>query len=164
MRYGLGLGIFVAGIAGGAALGAASPLNLLDPPAKGHHQADHKTSPGHASRFAAGDAHPHDIPDATYHDDAPGPPVGFRGCSWFAHANFGGRHGDTPGGASLGWVGRAMDDRISSIACHAGCRLLASEDINYTGARRTFRGNTADVGSGWNDRISALRVICASDH
>lgn len=101
------------------------------------------------------------VADATYHDAAAGPASGVQGCAWFEHADFGGRRGEAPGGARLNWVGRAWNDRISSIACHEGCRLIGSEDINHTGAQRTFRGNVAALGAQWNDRISALRVVCS---
>lgn len=150
---------FFIGLAGGAALVAAAASAAIDPPARGHGQSDAPQG----SRFAAGHDDALHVADATYHDDAPGPPLAFRGCSWFEHAGFSGRRGDAPAGANLSWVGSPLDNRISAVACREGCRLLASEDINYTGARRTFRGNTGDLGPAWNDRISALRVVCRAE-
>lgn len=138
MRLGI-LGLAL-GIAAGAALAA-------EPAGRGRY------APWH------GEAH---VADATYHDDAAGPAIGFQGCVWYEDANFAGRRGEAQGGAHLNWVGRGWNDRISSIACHEGCRLIGSEDINYTGARRTFRGNVGALGPDWNDRISALRVACSA--
>lgn len=139
MRHHFGLAGLLIGIVAGAAL--AVPERTPDG----------RYAPWHGEARVA---------DATYHDDAAGPAIGFQGCTWFEHANFGGRRGEARHGTRLNWVGAAWNDRISSVACHEDCRLIGSEDINYTGARRTFHGNVAAFGPDWNDRISALRVVC----
>ena len=141
MRQHFGLAGLLIGIVAGAALAAPE-----------RRAPDGRYAPWHGEAQVA---------DATYRDDAPGPAIGFQGCAWFEHADFGGRRGEARAGGHLNWVGPAWNDRISSVACHEGCRLIGSEDINYTGARRTFHGNVATLGAGWNDRISALRVVCS---
>jgi len=156
MRIGHFLAAFAIGTASGCALALAVPAAAGAPPVP-------RAGVAPGARFAPGHGRARHPADPIYRDDAPGPDIGFRGCLWFEHGDFRGRRGHTPAGANLDWVGRSMDDRISSVACHQDCRLLASEDINNTGARRAFRGNTGDVGPEWNDRISALRVVCEGD-
>jgi hypothetical protein len=141
MEHRLGLAGLLIGIAGGGALAAEA-----EPAGHGRY------APWH------GEAH---VADATYRDNAPGPDLGFRGCAWFEHAAFGGRRGEARDGVRMSWVGTAWNDRISSVACQDGCRLIGSEDINHGGARRTFRGNAGALGPQWNDRISAVRVVCS---
>lgn len=83
-----------------------------------------------------------------------------RICTYFEHADFQGRRGRAGEGQVVAWVGREWNDLISSIECHPDCALEGFEHIDYGGERRRFPGRTPFVGPAWNDRISALRVIC----
>lgn len=94
---------------------------------------------------------------------AAGPEIGFRGCAYFEDANFQGRRADITEGTYVEWIGPAWNDRISSIACASGCRLIGYENINYGGSRRNFTGAVADVGTAWNEKISALRTVCVAE-
>lgn len=140
---------FALGLAGGAGAMLSAPLAASDPPAKA--RASHNAP---VSRPAHGDE---------AHAAVPGPEIGFRGCAYFENAGFAGRRGDVREGANVEWIGRAWDNRISSVACASGCRLIGYEHVNYGGARRNFTGAVADAGAGWDDKISALRVACAAD-
>lgn len=146
-KWGLSL---VAGLVVGAAL--AAPLAAADEPkAPKQRPAQHGSSQGHGGHGTE--------PQPT----VPGPEIGFRGCAYFEDAGFAGRRGDMREGASAEWVGAAWDNRISSVACASNCRMIGYADTNYGGGRRNFTGAVADVGVGWNDRVSALRVICTAD-
>ncbi|MDQ8757827.1 peptidase inhibitor family I36 protein [Sphingosinicella sp. LHD-64] len=139
--------VFAVGVLSGAAL-LLSPSLAADPP--------RKAPPAHDTRG------PHPGRDIVQEAAVPGPEIGFRGCAYFADAGFAGQRADVQDGASVEWLGRAWDNRISSVACASGCRLIGYENINYGGARRNFTGAVADAGAGWNDRVSALRVVCAA--
>ncbi len=165
MQIGQGLAAAVFGIAGGAALVLAAPLVASDPPAAAHPEATH-SSPAAAhgtGRWAP--YHQTELTSDSHDGDhgVPGPEIADRACAYFENAGFGGRRGDVRDGGNVEWLGRRMDNRISAVACHAGCRLLAYPDINFGGARRVFTGAVANVGASWNDRISALRVICEAE-
>jgi hypothetical protein len=86
--------------------------------------------------------------------------IAAHSCAAFENENFGGRRLDAPDGAALEWVGRQWNDRISSVACAPGCRLIAYQTIVFGGARANFTGARPRLGPVWNDRISALRVAC----
>ena len=153
------------GAVAGAALTASMPLAASDPPAKIEHQQSHQTRPAaaHGGRWHDAQATAHGSAhggEAAHEGQANGPEIGFRGCAFFDNVGFAGRRGEIRDGASIEWLGRGWSDRISSAACHPGCRLIGYADINYGGARRNFRGALADLGTGWNDRISALRAVC----
>lgn len=81
-------------------------------------------------------------------------------CAAFEEENYSGRRLDAPDGAAMEWVGRQWNDRISSVACAPGCRLIAYQTIVFGGARANFTGARPRLGPVWNDRISALRVAC----
>ncbi len=88
----------------------------------------------------------------------PEPAPRFFGCVVFEHANFGGaRLPVRPG--QFSFVGEGWNDRISSIQCTPGCRMIAYEHANFGGARQGF-GTTGFVGQFWNDRISSAEVAC----
>jgi len=90
--------------------------------------------------------------------------LGPRSCAAFENENYGGRRLDAPDGAAMEWVGRQWNDRISSVACAPGCRLIAYQTIVFGGARANFTGARPALGPVWNDRISALRVACDGAH
>ena len=145
-----------------AALALAVPgLARDDPPGKAaerwqtEHKADAHGAQPHAAA-AHGDGHSEVVVP-------PAPAVSYRGCAAFVETGYRGRRTDVAADSAIEWLGRAGDNRISSVACASGCRLLAYEHINFGGARRSFGGATADVGAAWNDRISAVRAICAGD-
>ena len=143
--------LFAIGVVSGAALVLSTPLAASDPPAKarsGHSE--------HATPAGAGHTPSEPV--------VPGPDIDFRGCAYFETAGFAGRRADVREGASVEWVGSAWNDRISSVACASGCRLIGYEHVNYGGARRNFTGAVANAGAGWDDRISALRVVCTAAH
>ena len=168
----------IAGALTGAALTAAMPLAAADPAPKSRPEG--QAQPGHSGQSHAQQTHPEgrwnsanvhqgnepaSHGNAAHHDDAAhpaGPEIAFRGCAYFENANFTGRRGELRENASAEWVGSAWNDRISSVACHPGCRLVGYVDINYGGQRRNFSGAVADLGAGWNDRISALRSVCGA--
>lgn len=145
------LGAFVAGLAGGTALMLSSPLAASDPPPKATPARDQVS--GHASY---GSSNP------VTQLAVPGPEIGFRGCAYFENDGFAGRRVDVREGTSVEWIGAPWNDRISSIACAGGCRLIGYENINFGGARRNFTGAVTEAGAGWDNKISALRVICAA--
>ena len=133
-----------------ALLGSAALAAVSDPPAQAPDQrwrppADHESG-------NAGD-----------HPGPPPPAIGARTCVAFEHENYGGRQLVAPDGVALEWVGRAWNDRISSVACAPGCRLIAYQTIVFGGARGNFGGARPALGPVWNDRISALRVACDGD-
>jgi hypothetical protein len=151
MRVARNLAAFTLGIMGGAALMLSAPLAASDPPPKaqaGHGAHAARTEEGHSAQV----------------DAVPGPEIGFRGCAYFENAGFAGRRADVREGASVEWIGAAWNDRISSVACASGCRLIGYEHINYGGTRRNFSGAVAEAGAGWDDKISALRVVCTQPH
>lgn len=135
---------FAIGLAGGASLTLTATAWASDPPAPS----------GHGAHGAA--------PSAPAEPAVPGPEIAFQGCAYFEDAGFGGRRVDVRENSAIEWIGAGWNDRISSVACHAGCRLVGYEHINFGGARRNFSGAVADVGPGWDNKISALRVICAA--
>jgi len=91
------------------------------------------------------------------------PDIAARSCAVFENENFTGRRLDARDGAAMEWVGRSWNDRISSVACAQGCRLIAYQTIVFGGARANFTGARPALGTAWNDRISAIRVACDGD-
>lgn len=153
---------FATGMLAAAAFAAATTHASEPPPRAGQH--GHSAPQPHGAqsgRWHAPESHdgPHAGP-AHGEAHAAGPAIAFRGCAYFDGANFAGRRGEIREGVSVEWLGRGWSDRISSAACHPGCRMIGYVDINYGGARRNFTGAVADLGTGWNDRISALRAVC----
>lgn len=143
------LALFIGAAIGASGLALAVPgLAREDPPAKTTHGAQAQHGQHH-------DAHEQIV--------RPAPAIAYRGCAAFDEADYGGRRTDVRADVAIEWLGAAGDNRISAVACASGCRLLGYEHINFGGARRSFSGGTADVGEAWNDRISAVRVICAGD-
>lgn len=140
MRSGATFGL---GLAAGALL-ALSAAMAADPPRRPP-AASH--GGGHSARPAA--------------PQVPGPEIAYNGCAYFENANFTGRRVDVRAEANVEWLGREWSDRISSVACHSGCRLLGYEHVNYGGARRSFSGAVAAAGP-LDEKISALRVICTA--
>jgi len=91
------------------------------------------------------------------------PAVGPGSCAAFADPDYRGAALRVQDGRPLEWVGRAWDNRLSSVACAPGCRLIAYQHINYGGARATFSGAFARLGEVFDDRISAARVVCGAE-
>lgn len=58
-------------------------------------------------------------------------------------------------------LGRAagMNDRITSLRIPRGESWEVCENNNYGGRCQVFSASTANVGRGWNDRISSLRRV-----
>ena len=83
-----------------------------------------------------------------------------RTCVAFAEEVFNGDGLRAPDGVAFEYVGEAWNNRISSIACAPGCRLIAYQTIVFGGARASFTGARPRLGPNWDDRISALRVAC----
>lgn len=86
--------------------------------------------------------------------------VAEHSCAAFEEENYNGRRLEARDGAAFEYVGRDWNDRISSVACAPGCRLIAYQTIVFGGARANFTGARPRLGPVWNDRISALRVAC----
>jgi len=101
---------------------------------------------------------PYQVPEA-----GEPPEIGYRGCAYFEAPDYRGRRADVRADSTIEWVGADWDNRISSLACASGCRLLAYDQINFGGARRSYSGAARALGEDWSGRISALRVICAGD-
>lgn len=135
---------FALGLTGGALLAVTAAAWASDPPAQAERD-------GHGAR-----------PATSAEPAIPGPEIAFQGCAYFEDAGFRGRRVDVRENSTLEWIGAAWNDRISSVACHAGCRLIGYEHINFGGARRNFVGAVAEAGAGWDNRISALRVVCTA--
>ena len=161
--FGYAIGLLAA--ASFAAAGSAA----TDPPAKAKQQGHSTATPHsgqsgrwHDNQGPAAHAAPHGsgAGHGADHGADHGPEIGFRGCAYFDGTGFAGRRGEIRDGATIEWLGRAWNDRISSTACHPGCRLVGYVDVNFVGARRNLSGAVADLGAGWNDRISALRAVC----
>ena len=87
-----------------------------------------------------------------------------QSCAAYENENFGGRRLDARDGMAFEYVGRGWDNRISSVACAPGCRMIAYQTIVFGGARANFTGGRASLGPVWNDRISAFRVACDDAH
>jgi len=90
---------------------------------------------------------------------APGIGPGF--CAAFADPDYRGTTLRVRDGQPLEWVGRAWDNRISSIACAPGCRFFGWQHMNYGGPRAVFSGSVGRVGHVFDERISAARVVCS---
>lgn len=103
-------------------------------------------------------------PPAEPSRDGPAPPaIAEHSCVAFENDNYGGRRLEAHDGAAYEYVGRPWNDRISSLACAPGCRLIAYQTIVFGGARANFTGARPALGPIWNDRISALRVSCGEN-
>ena len=89
-------------------------------------------------------------------------PIGIpaRSCLAFDETAYNGRRLEVHDGVAFEYVGAGWNDRISSIACAPGCRLIAYQTIVFGGARASFTGSRPMLGPVWDDRISALRVAC----
>lgn len=83
-----------------------------------------------------------------------------RACLLFDETAFSGRRLEAHAGVAFEYVGDAWNNRISSIACAPGCRLIAYQTIVFGGARASFTGARPRLGQSWDNRISALRVAC----
>lgn len=135
--------ILLGGILAGAALAAS------DPPASSEDEARWRPWTGYE-------------PVAEPEEGAAPANLAERTCAAFENDNYGGNRLEAPDGAAMEWVGRQWNDRISSLACAPGCRLIAYQTIVFGGARANFTGARPSLGPVWNDRISALRVMCDS--
>jgi len=91
------------------------------------------------------------------------PPVSAGSCTAFADPDYGGAALRVQDGQPLEWVGRAWDNRLSSVACAPGCRFLAYQHINFGGPRASFGGAFARLGEVFDNRISAARVTCGAE-
>lgn len=89
-------------------------------------------------------------------------PTPQESCRYFEDIDFGGASGDVFWQAAIYSFGDDWNDRISAVACDAGCRFVAFEHIGQGGASRVFADgyDTQYVGSAWNDRISSAQVFC----
>ena len=89
-------------------------------------------------------------------------PIGIppRACFAFDEEAFNGPRLEAHDGAAFEYVGEAWNDRISSISCAPGCRMIAYQTIVFGGARANFANSRPRLGPVWNDQISALRVVC----
>ena len=89
-------------------------------------------------------------------------PIGIpaRTCLAFDETAYNGRRLEVHDGVAFEYVGAGWNDRISSIACAPGCRLIAYQTIVFGGARANFTGSRPRLGPVWDNRISALRVAC----
>ncbi len=175
MRHRHGLTAFVLAAIGGAALAFGAPLVAFDRPTSGHDKA-HAPAAAHSAPEAADPAHEahgsrwspfHQVePQAHRHEAEPGtiaaPTIAFQGCAYFEDAGYGGRSGEVRDAGNVEWVGRQLDRRISSVACHPGCRMLGYPAINFGGARRVFVGGTAAIEPSWDNQIRSLRAICTA--
>ena len=86
------------------------------------------------------------------------PPINFRGCVYYEHANWQGKWRSIPGGTRRLSVGPGWNDIISSFSCNQACRVLAFTD-DFKGQRNEF-ATTAYVGDPWNDKISSMIAVC----
>ena len=79
----------------------------------------------------------------------------------YQDANYGGRSASLGLGsfnlASLQAKGFKNDD-LSSIKCPWGYKVTMYADDNFNGATKVITGDTAFVGSDWNDQVSSIKV------
>jgi hypothetical protein len=87
------------------------------------------------------------------------PPVNFRGCVYYEHANWQGKMRSIPGGIHRQFVGDSWNETISSFACNPACRVAAFQDRDFKGARGEFT-TTGAVPGEWNDKISSMIAVC----
>ena len=87
-------------------------------------------------------------------DPTPEPPASGAVC-FYEDNNYGGAsfcaEADSP------WVGRAWNDRVSSLKVQEGYAVELFVDVNYGGAAKTFSADTPALGS-FNDQPSSFRI------
>ena len=87
------------------------------------------------------------------------PSVPSTGACFYEHLNFGGRYFCVRLGESVARVPGGTDDEISSIRIFGGGEVTVYRDSNFNGAAQRFNTNVSNLdGSGFNDRITSLRV------
>jgi hypothetical protein len=85
----------------------------------------------------------------------PGP----TGVTFFQHINYGGAASGVKARGNYATLpGDVPNDWMSSLRVPAGWTVEAYEHINFGGAVCTYRGDTAWVGSGCNDKMSSFRI------
>jgi hypothetical protein len=98
------------------------------------------------------------VPRVVAEEQAQARQIGGVGIAVFEDSNFRGRNAtfrsDTPN------IGRAMNDRISSLRVARGELWEACEHENYRGRCQVFSGSEPDLGRvRWNDQITSLRRV-----
>ena len=87
------------------------------------------------------------------------PSVPSTGACFYEHMNFGGRYFCARLGESVPRVPGGTDAKISSIRIFGGGEVTVYRDSNFSGEARRFNANVSNLdGSGFNDRITSLRV------
>jgi len=87
------------------------------------------------------------------------PTVPSTGACFYEDINFGGRYFCLRLGDSAPRVPGGTDDEISSIRIFGNGEVTVYRDSNWQGSSRRFNANVSDLRtSGWNDRITSLRV------
>ena len=56
------------------------------------------------------------------------------------------------------YIGRRMNDKVSSVKCDGECSLLVFEHSNYEGQSRLYDGSQRDL-SNFNDKLSSALVL-----
>jgi hypothetical protein len=83
----------------------------------------------------------------------------------YSGENFGGDLYTVEGGADIGELGAAWDDRVSSLRVLPGCRLRVWENAGKKGDHRSYVAErrareVSWIGEAWNDQISSLTCAC----
>ena len=81
------------------------------------------------------------------------------GACFYESSDFNGRAFCLHPGQQMDDVPRGFNDRISSIQLFGGAQVTVYRDSDFRGTPRQFRDSVRDLrGSGWNDRISSIRL------
>jgi hypothetical protein len=89
-----------------------------------------------------------------------GPSIGYRGCIYYEHRDYGGASRAKPGNTRVMYVGDWWNDKISSFRCGDGCSMAFYEHRDFGGAWDRWTNNISYVGDNWNDDISSVVVKC----
>jgi hypothetical protein len=94
-----------------------------------------------------------------YVDQIDGGGPGPTGVTFFQHIDYGGAASGVKARGNYATLpGDIPNDWMSSLRVPAGWTVEAYEHIDFGGAVCTYRGDTAWVGSGCNDRMSSFRI------
>ncbi len=81
-------------------------------------------------------------------------------CKLYEDSNYRGTRIKIHKDESLDYVGRQMNNRISSVKVPSGCKLVTFEDANFEGYKQVFRSDSSYVGNQANNSISSAKCKC----
>lgn len=83
-----------------------------------------------------------------------------HGCWYYDEAGFQGARAKIIPDDGAATLPAEWNDRISSLTCHPLCALVAYDEENRSGAKKSFKGDVRSIPEAWDDRISAMSVSC----